>query len=146
MDRHEEKSPVLSPRETLSANLTPRPVAIDAMAMSPSAEHHSEGEIEEVAQAREPDRFHLQAEAMIHAIADDRRALQELKAERDHLRDVNATAMANLRAQEATIKRLEGDLTQTRAMVDSWQGEAMRLQAAIEISVGSLLAATKREA
>lgn len=91
------------------------------------------------------DRYTRQAEATIFAIAQDRRELDELRKERDRLHDLNADARAAINSHVATIKQRDEEIVRLKALTDSWQHEAARLQSIIEVSASSLLQAVGQE-
>lgn len=91
------------------------------------------------------DRYTRQAEATIFAIAQDRRELDALRKERDRLHDLNADARAAIRSHEETIKQRDEEIARLKALTDSWQHEAARLQSVIEVSAASMLQAAGQE-
>lgn len=91
------------------------------------------------------DRYTRQAEATIFAIAQDRRELDELRKERDRLHDLNADARAAINSHVATIKQRDEEIVRLKALTDSWQHEAARLQSIIEVSASSLLQAVGKD-
>lgn len=117
------------PLSTLRASLTPRPAPTTPTIQEPVDDRHER-----------------QAEATIRAIAQERRELEALRADRDRLHDLNAAAAATIRTHEDTIRNRDGEIARLNALVNSWQHEAARLQGVIEVGVAALLqAAGKNE-
>jgi hypothetical protein len=91
------------------------------------------------------DQHDAQAQATIYAIAANRRENESLRQERNQLFDLNASANATIRAHEDTIRELREEIARQKALTDSWQHEAARLQSIIEVAAASLMQAVQRE-
>lgn len=85
------------------------------------------------------DHHDARAEATIFAMAAERRELEQLKRERDHLHDLNAAAKATIHQYERDLAARDAEIDRLKALTDRWQGEAMRLQGIMEGAVAGLM-------